>query len=191
MDNKEILAEIKNNNQHVVEMVYKKYRNKFIAFAYKKYGLDKELGKGIYQDAFLAFFNNVQNGRLSELTVQVQTYLFQIGRNHILNHFKRAQRYHNVEPGSYEEELMGKGESSEDIELEEKKRMLVLKHLEQISERCRELLKLFYFEKKDYDEIVEAMDFNNIDSAKTQKYKCMKKLEQTLTEEYNQIVNYD
>lgn len=54
----------------------------------------------------------------------------------------------------------------------------VTKAIEDLPSRCNQLLKFFYWNRMSYEEIAKEMDYNNADSAKAQKNKCMRKLEQ-------------
>lgn len=49
-----------------------------------------------------------------------------------------------------------------------------------MQEPCNTLLKLYYWEKKDGQQIATLLNYKNPDSVKTQKFKCMKKLKTTL-----------
>ena len=54
--------------------------------------------------------------------------------------------------------------------------------LGQVSERSREILKLYYFDNLSMYNISKRAGFENEKSAKTQKYKCMKRLIEFLAE---------
>ena len=66
---------------------------------------------------------------------------------------------------------------------EEELREMVEKLLGQVSERCREILKLYYFDNLSMVEIAERAGFDNENSAKTQKYKCMQRLIKIMAKE--------
>ena len=68
--------------------------------------------------------------------------------------------------------------SAEDIgysEEKEEKIKLLEKVLTQITDKCRKIFELFYFKKEDMNTIARELDFTSVNSAKTQKYKCMER----------------
>lgn len=183
MDNQFLIKEIKNGNKSVIEEVYSKNRNQFLAFAYKKYNVSTDLAKEIYQESFLAFYKNIVSGRLVKLDVDVKTYLFQIGRNLINNEYRRDKRHDksvNI-PGL----SIVQDEKQVDEETHEDMIQAVNESINELSDSCKKLLMLFYFEKRKYEDIMEKLDYKNIDSIKTQKYKCFKKLESIIKSKYS------
>jgi RNA polymerase sigma factor (sigma-70 family) len=177
MDNQLMLNEFRNNNKVVISEVYKKFRSPFLAFVIRKYSIDMETAKEIYQESFLIFHNNIINGKLTQLTANLKTYLFQIGRNILNNEFRRSNRLteiadikeHNFSNG---EEINFDSENST-----ESRKRLIRDSLKELGKKCIEILMLFYFQNMKYEEMMPILNYSNIDSLKTQKYKCFKKLE--------------
>ncbi len=182
----EILELIKSNDHKSIANVYKSYRNEFIAFACKKYAVSPEEAKENYQQAFLITINNIKNGRLTHLTSSLKTYLFQVGRNQINNELKRNARQSNIESqhGIYEDNI-NDFDFNNYNEKEYKIKKVIRESFQKLSDTCRKLLSLFYFEKKRHEEIMTIMNYANIDSVKTQKYKCFKRLETVVRSEYS------
>lgn len=58
--------------------------------------------------------------------------------------------------------------------------------ISKMSERCNQILTLFYYEEKDYDEILEIMPtYKSKDALKTKKNKCLKTLRGSVKTIYN------
>ena len=183
MNKETILEGFKSNNQDLIADTYKKYRNEFIGFAYKKYNLQTEESKEVYQEAFSIMYRNIVEGNLTRFTSDVKTYLFQIGRNIINNEFKRGNKYED----SYEIHLSTrKDEMSEgnDPGKEERMKLIVKECVAELNQTCIELLTYYYFRGYTYEELMETLDYKNVDSLKTQKYKCFKKLESVVKTKY-------
>ena len=53
---------------------------------------------------------------------------------------------------------------------------MLRKSLARLGTGCRKLLLLFYFFKKNMEEIAVELNYTNADNAKSQKYKCLQKL---------------
>jgi RNA polymerase sigma factor (sigma-70 family) len=60
-------------------------------------------------------------------------------------------------------------------EEKEQKMKVLEKVLNQVTERCKKIFELFYFKKESMTEIAKKLEFSSVNSAKTQKYKCMEK----------------
>lgn len=185
MDGETIIRKIKQNDKSVIVEIYKSYRNEFIAFTFKQYRIDPELSKEIYQDAFLAFYRNIITGRLKKLESSVKTYLFQIGKFKLHNELKRQKR--TGIPVEKQWDL--RADNPDVFRPKEEKDILMQKALvagfKKLSEKCRQLLRLFYYEHKHHEEIMQIMDYATVDSVKTQKYKCFKKLESVIKSDYS------
>ena len=68
--------------------------------------------------------------------------------------------------------------SAEDINYEEEKELKLnaLKSiLNRITDKCKRIFELFYFQNLSMKDIAEQLNFTTVNSAKTQKYKCMEK----------------
>lgn len=64
----------------------------------------------------------------------------------------------------------------------EEKLTIIDSILDTIQDRCKQILRLFYYEKKSMQEISALMNFSSMQSAKTQKYKCLEKAHQMANE---------
>lgn len=181
MKHSNIIHDFKTNNQSVIQATYLKYREEFYMFMKKRYNTDKELAAEIYQEAFYVLYNNILKGKLTELTAGLKTYLFQVGRNIFLNELKRNKRNSDLE--DYKIENKKNEEQAEDES--DKAAQIVRKALEKLGEKCRELLKLFYFERCKNEEIMQRLNYATIDSVKTQKYKCFQQLKKDVTGKYH------
>ena len=59
---------------------------------------------------------------------------------------------------------------------------IMQKALNQMGGKCKEILKLFYYQEMKLDEIVETMSYENKDVAKSQKSRCLKNLRKLINE---------
>ena len=55
-----------------------------------------------------------------------------------------------------------------------------------LPDSCYKIISLFYYEQKNYDEIMEMSDnYTSKDALKTRKYKCMEQLQKRIEEKFN------
>lgn len=172
----DLLKEIKNGNEEALLSLYKLYRNEFISWGFKNYGLSKEDAKDIFQDTLISFYENVKSGQLTTLSGSVKTYLFAIGKFKTINFLKKSNKSVTfsdfdllkvIEPS--ENQIMDK-EENEFI------KDTVKKYLDEQCEDCKKVLELYYFKEKDMKTIASEMGYKNADVAKKKKYECFKKL---------------
>ena len=181
------IFDIKANNQRKITALFNEHKAPFINYSIKNFKLKKGDAENIYQEAFLALHQNVQNGKLTNLTVPLRTYLFQIGKNKIYDFFKRAGKEVDIvcllhlitsenELGDFD--LIYEDEDSDS----ERKKLIVYNTVSEMGSPCKEVLFYYFWDDKSMKEIAELMNYSSSDVAKTQKSKCMKKIAVYITE---------
>lgn len=172
----DIFSEIKKGNEEPLINLYKIHRDEFTVWASKNYSCDVEDARDIFQDTILAFYNNVKSGQLIELSSDIKTYLFAIGKFKIINFQKKQSRtvtfsdFDLLNGNEPFENLMKDKEEQEFI------KDTVKKYLNEQCEDCKKVLELYYFKELDMKTIASEMGFKNADVAKKKKYECFKKL---------------
>lgn len=147
-----------------------------------KYGANEHSVPEIFNDALVILIEKVSDVHF-ELSSKLSTYLIGITLNNLRNLLRKEAkdsafiRFSSELPESYFNVL-----NEFDSEKEEKLK-IVDQILSTIQERCQQLLKFFYFEKKGMDEIAQLMNFSSPQSAKTQKYKCLEKAHKMANEQ--------
>lgn len=174
LDLQNIIQELRAGNEQPLLFIYKEYRNEFIVFAYKNFGAQREQAKDAFQDAILDFNENIVSGKLTELTCSIKTYLFQIGRNKVINILKKEQRItyndnlHLINVNEYEDFMDEENKSFTQEQISQA--------IEKLPDDCKEVLKLHYFKEYDMESIAREMNYKNADTAKSKKSVCMKRL---------------
>ena len=70
--------------------------------------------------------------------------------------------------------------------IEELKSKIVAECVKSLPASCYKIISLFYYEQKNYDEIMEISDnYTSKDALKTRKYKCMEQLQKRIEEKFN------
>ena len=174
------LSIIKANNQRKITELYNEHKAPFINYSVNNFKLARDTAEDIYQDAFLALHQNIQNGKLVNLTVPLRTYLFQIGKNKIYDYFKKVKVEVDMDDisnlVSAENELGDFDSIYADEEETEQRNLIVYNTVSQMESPCKEVLSYYYWDDKSMKEIADLMNYNSSDVAKTQKSKCMKKV---------------
>lgn len=86
------------------------------------------------------------------------------------------------------EQLLNSKMSEADVttHTEDLKSKIVSECVMNLPDSCYKIISLFYYEQKNYDEIMEMSDnYTSKDALKTRKYKCMEQLQKRIEEKFN------
>ena len=86
-DTKAILQRIKHGDEQLLSNLYETYRKDFLKFGLK-YLNDEAKILDVYQDAFIAFYENIRSDQVNDLKSIVKTYIFSIGKYKLIHQFK-------------------------------------------------------------------------------------------------------
>ena len=161
-----------------IQFLYKEYP-KIRLFLLKEGGTD-EMIQEIFNDSLVLLIEKVSKPSF-ELTAKLSTYLTGINRFLLKNELRKKANEPFISSDFQCTQMENIPNFDYDFEKEEKLKVLD-SILDSIQEKCKQILHFFYFEKRSMDFIAEKMDFSSVQSAKTQKYKCMEKAHQLANE---------
>ncbi len=154
-----------------IEVDYYQNRQKVIGYILQqkpKYNLDKALE--LYQEAWLRYLNTVASDPEFELTTLHSTYLIGI----VKNLFKEENRLKRVE--TLEDKLLELF-PNEDILLEKQEKeqqiLMMEKELNSLTERCKEVIGLFYFQGKSHQEIIGLLGYSSQEVSRNTLNRCI------------------
>lgn len=180
MRDKEIISQIKNGRTNkAIKFLYKEFPK--VRANIVSHGGDEQIAEEIFHDSLILLIEKINQPDF-ELTAKLTTFLYGINRFLWLNESRKRQKSQELE---WKDTLII---TAEDLDYDNEKED-ELKQLERVltkvSERCKKIFELFYFKKENMKKIAEMLDFSSVNSAKTQKYKCMEKAI-SLAKELNQ-----
>lgn len=166
----DLQSRLRAEDKSALEFVYKSYKSEFLNFS-QRYKIDNDDALDAYQDAVIAMYQNFVTNRLELTNSSIKTYLFGIGKHKIYRIAKSKQKELNIENDIEEFEEM----DSNEIDLNYYQKELA-KLIGNISESCRELLRLYYYRNLSINEIVERTQYKDANTVKSHKSRCMKRL---------------
>ena len=144
----------------------------------------------IFQEVMVAFVNLVNAGRFRGKS-SIKTFLYSLNKNIWLNELKKRGRT-QVREMKYET-ASEKTEHGVSAALEAREANAgLMKVMEELGETCKKILLLYYYENQSMKEILTSLDYENEQVVRNKKYKCLKRLEELLTENkslYHQLKN--
>ncbi|MEO9482623.1 MAG: sigma-70 family RNA polymerase sigma factor [Ekhidna sp.] len=172
---KELLADIRGGNSRAMERLYLKYRKEFVNWSIGKFGISENDALDHYQDTITIFFEKVMNGSIEEVGSTLKTYLFGIGKNRVRQQFDIQNRDEKHEEGLTEHyRFLANDEDA--AEAYAQARNETRKLFDGLGNACKEILKLFYFEKKSMSEIADILGHKSEGVSRTTKKRCLEKL---------------
>lgn len=180
-DETEILAGLRSLDKRTQnEAIKKLYNNAWINLAGKAVssvgGKEADV-EDIFQESLAALVKNVMKGRFRGDS-KLSTYFYEICRRRAMGSFKKGNH------GELNESMIKENSPSLEIlimdrEQREELSHLVNKLLNELGEPCAGILKFRSLDYS-YEEISEALDYGNPDTAKNQAGRCRKRLRENL-----------
>lgn len=173
---KSVLTAIAADDKAALRRVYEQYREEFQHFALR-YGAAPDDIADVYQDAVIAFYENIKAGKVVELKSSIKTYLFSIGKFMLFRKLKKQNRTVSLETDQLPE--LGYDAVDEALNLTARQ-SLMREALDQLGAKCRQLLLLLYYRRYATEAVMAEMDYSNLNVVKSQKARCMKQLRDML-----------
>ncbi len=156
----------------------------------------------VFQNAFITLWENIERKRIrvedgvlkgkdgNLFTSSLTTYFMGIAKLKYLEWVREHARIDCEEEGqlrgmdlnAYRDLLYDDGK--------EAMLTIIADCISRMSERCNQIISMFYYEEKNLDDILEALpSFKSKDALKTAKHKCMENLRKTAQEIYHRYLN--
>lgn len=167
-----IVEAIKNGNQQeLLNELYKTVLPKVRAYITKNSGSVDE-ANDMFQDAVMVFYKQV---KLSQLDIKqsVEAYIFTVAKNLWINKAKRDARIHFTDEVKEDKEVTA---SSLSTLISEEREKAVMGVLNQLGERCAQLLNYVFYQDYSLAEVTDLMGFSSAEVTHTTHYRCKKKL---------------
>lgn len=170
MTDQEIIQNLKSNHRDTgLKILYKEFPK--IKTYILSNGGTQEMAQEIFNDSLLLLIEKVEAPDF-KLNAKLTTFLYGINKFLYMNALRKAKKDTSV---SWKEGVDLNAEDLSYDEEKEEKLKAIDRILDTITEKCRQLFELFYFKKESMQTIAEKLKFSSVNSAKTQKYKCLEK----------------
>lgn len=168
-----LVSGFKKNDQKVMQEVYQITFPKFRSHVLKNSGNDAQ-AKDVFQEAFIACWRNIKENKLAESS-NVEAYLFTIAKHKWIDFLRSSNFRKTVHAEHLSSLAMVPNDNEADETEKESRRKILQRALQQLGANCKNMLQLFYFERKSMDVISAELNIAPT-SARNQKYRCMEKL---------------
>lgn len=172
-----LIARIKSGDKKALDEVYLRYRKEFLLYS-NRFSLSEEDVQDVYQDSVIALYENICRGKLETLEGTLKTYLFAIGKYKMYNLTAQKSQLLSTDASDWE---YAEEEELFPVELEEARQVKVRKAYAGLGKKCKEVLRLFYYEGFSLDEIKTHLKYTSKDVLKSQKSRCVKHLKKLVS----------
>lgn len=142
--------------------------------------------KDVFQDAVTILFQKIKLERF-EPQGDINNYLYSMCKNLWINKAKRNKvQYTDEAP-----DVMDNIESHHTFLINSERKDLVAKLIHDVGEPCGTLMKLMYYKEYSMKELVDTMGFSSVGVAKTNSFRCKKKMMKLIesNSNYKQLVS--
>lgn len=179
LDNDRIILRLKQGDSSCLEDLVIAYKSYCINGLKNKTRCSAEEAEDLFIDALLELRDKVLSGKLDHL-INAKSYIFGICYNKWLSEQriknKTVQNANDVE--IYYQQYLKNDFLFGDDGVDFKMQLINItnKALESIDEKCSKIIRYFYLEKQNMEDIAKTLGFASADVAKTSKSRCFKKL---------------
>ena len=173
LTDQEILIRLRSHDRaqqnEAFEAIYLEVYPRVKNFILKKNGTEA-LSLDLFQDAIIVFFNQVKSGKFQEAST-ISTYLHGIVHNLWRVHLRNEKKMPRAELSPYEMDLV-QDEDRAHVDLGK----VMTRLLNELGDGCKQLIQLYYYERKTMQEIKDHFALGSEQTAKNKKYRCMQQL---------------
>lgn len=171
MDKSEMLNQLRgSNSRQALEEIYT-YFPKVCNYILANQGTEDE-AKDVFQESVVILYEKAQAPSF-ELSSNANTYVFSVCKN---IWYAKLRAKGKVTVSSHLQDDYFKQEEDQSTDKEEQYNQLDV-IIDQLGEKCKSVLHRFYFLKQGMAEIADKLGYSSVNTAKTQKYKCLERAE--------------
>lgn len=164
-----IVESFQTHDSKLLTKLYKSEFPKLRRFVLANNG-NEDQAKDIFQEAFVITWGNIKKGTFAPTNnSEVSGYLFRVAKNKWIDFVRSAGFKKNVAFEIHHDRTEENGEDKEQAFL------LVEKGLNALADKCRDILRSFYFQKKNMAQIADTFGWTE-QTARNNKYRCIQQL---------------
>lgn len=174
-----LIDQLKQKKLKTLDQVYLTYKEEFFLFA-RSLSFPEEDISDLYHETIISFYENIQNGKLNNLTSTLKTYLFAIGKFKMYKAMESNKARISNDLIIHADEEVRTFEVDIDIE----KQQVLKSAFTELGIKCKKVLELYYYEGLTLDEIQDYLGYSSKDVLKSQKSRCLRQLKEFVAKKY-------
>jgi RNA polymerase sigma factor (sigma-70 family) len=176
-----LIAALQSGDTTALESLYSEHREAFFRWAGRRLYANRQDMEDAWQDAVVALYVQVQEGRLAQLRCGVRTWLFAVGYRRLLNNNRKVKRLiwrdHIDDALADPAHAFVIGDTSHTQRVQQLEEAMLT-----LSPQCRELLVQRYFWERDVAEIQQIWAFGTLNATSASISRCLRRLKKVIGE---------
>lgn len=173
MSSQKIIESFLTNDSDFLGLLYKSQFPKLRSYVMANNG-DEDQAKDVFQEAFVIAWENIKKGIfIPKSNSEVNGYIYRVAKNKWLDYVRSAV-YKKSETLEIQHDKM-----EEEREDKERELQLIENGLKSLGDKCRDILKRFYYQKESMANIADAFGWTE-QTARNNKYRCIQQLRNEL-----------
>ena len=193
----DIVKAVQHHDNAVIAKFYRRCRSYFYAHAAAMF-IDGSALDDIFQESMIQLWREIETKRIvvvdnavarlslglvRPMTSNLTTFLMSVAKRKHWEQLRTSHQQQNADLCAID--TLRYAERPSDVDERELAEQLVADTLNQMTQRCREILTMFYYEQRSLDEILTMRPNNSSkEGVKTSKYKCMNRLRQLVQQKF-------
>jgi RNA polymerase sigma factor (sigma-70 family) len=173
-----LMRALKEGHEDALEGLYLRYREDFFYWAGRRFKGNRQDFEDAWEETVVVFFEQVRSGLLAEIRTSVRTFLFVVGYRILLKKQRKMRRIFLKD--EIDDAMAGMEWPEEQYSPEEREKLEVA--MTALSEPCREILILRYYEEMGIPEIQARLGYNSANTTSATLSRCLKRLKELLAE---------
>ena len=184
------------DSNEIYQFISKEW-NKVLPYLRKRFEIGEEDCKDIFQESVIILYNNIQLGKLNNLTSSLSTYFISICNNKALEFLRKNSKYAHLDSEKSFDLIDGEIQSDKieallalddgDSVIQEQKEALVREIVKDLPSPCNELLWGFYRDELSMKTLAKMYNYKSESSVKVTKHRCCEKFRARYNELCNKI----
>jgi len=173
----DLIEGLSRNNSQAIREIYRLYQSMLTKWIVTRGGAEND-AYDIFQEGLMVLYEKAHNPEFA-LTCKLSTYLFAVCKRLWFKKLEASSQVSFLQEMADEDDHDIEAQYHDDVAHHLEKEIdfqLLESAMNQLGEPCNGLLKAFYLEEKNMQDIAKQFGYTNAENAKTQKYKCLNRL---------------
>ena len=180
-----VINSLQAGDSRAIEELYAHYREDFFRWASYRFEGTRQDFEDAWQDSIIAFYQQVNQGKLVHLRYEVHTWLYAVGYKRLLNNNRKMKRM--LWKDQIDDALLTIELEKEDNEPE--KVQALHRAMKSMSSQCRELLVARYYQNQGIEEIQQGWNLKNANTTSATLARCLGRLKEFIKKTFSIFSN--
>lgn len=168
-----VVNSVSEGEQELLLSVYRKLRDDYVNWSVSNFNITKDKAQIIFQEVLFSFYSNVNSGRITRLSADLRSYLFQISKHKITGLLQLKPEFCQASVSGWQlsdaEHVTGgrlSAEGAEDLQFK----------FDLFDDGQKRLLRLFYIQNHSLKEVAKILALKNAEAARLKRNEAVAQL---------------